>query len=169
MRPGNPLGDHGQRAITLPLIFKPVLANKDGVGVSAPLTHQCRAGLQHETGIKGRAISVELSSEGLQPAPQGPARPAMAPLLLLIGKGSNQEIATEPVRRSGVMQLPPGKPQFGRRPVHQFSNLALDLGDIRIAGRGAASTGKERRRARVLASRRIVNRRFHPRGGSAMR
>jgi hypothetical protein len=32
-------GDHGQRAITLPLIFEPVFANEDGVGLSAPLTH----------------------------------------------------------------------------------------------------------------------------------
>src|SRR5262249_5792374 len=95
MRPGNPLGNHGQRAITLPLIFEPVLANEDGVGVSAPLTHQCRAGLQHDTGIEGRAISVQLSREGLQPAPQGPARLAMDPLLQLIGEGSDQQIATE--------------------------------------------------------------------------
>ena len=79
----------------LPLIFEPVLANKDAVGVSAPLTHQCRAGLQHDTGIEGRAVSVELSGEGL-PAPRNPARPAMDPLLQLVGEGSDQQIATEP-------------------------------------------------------------------------
>ena len=86
MRPGNPLGDHGQRPITLPLIFEPILANEDGMSTSAPLTHQCRAGLQHDTGIEGRAVSVQLSGEGLQPAPQSPARPAMDPLLQLIGE-----------------------------------------------------------------------------------
>ena len=151
MRSGNPLGDHGQRAITLPLIFEPVLANEDAVGVSAPLTHQCRTGLQHDTWIEGRAVSVELSGEGLQPAPQSPARPAMDPLLQLIGEGSDQQIATEPLRRSGAMQLPPGKPQFVRRPIHQLGNLPVHLGHIRIArsvGPGACSTGNERRLAR---------------------
>ena len=86
MRPGNPLGDHGQRPITLPLIFEPILANEDGMSTSAPLTHQCRAGLQHDTGIEERAVFVELSGEGLQPTPQSPARPAMDPLLQLIGE-----------------------------------------------------------------------------------
>ena len=89
----------------------------------APLTHQCRAGLQHDTGIEGRAISVEFSGEGLQPAPQSPARPAMDPLLQLIGEGSDQQIATEPLRRSSAMQLPPGKPQFVRRPIRQFGKI----------------------------------------------
>src|SRR5262249_5953983 len=36
MRSGNPLSDHAQRAITLPLIFEPVLANEDGMSMSAP-------------------------------------------------------------------------------------------------------------------------------------
>src|SRR6516162_179023 len=39
MRSGDPLGDHGQRAILLALILEPVLAHEDGVGVSAPLAH----------------------------------------------------------------------------------------------------------------------------------
>ena len=137
--------------------------------MSAPLTHQGRTGLQHDTGIEVRAAFVELSGEGLQPAPQSPARPAMDPLLQLIGKGSDQEIAAEPVRRSGVMQLPPGKPQFGRRPVHQFGNLALDLGDTRIARRGAASTARGRRLARMLASRSVIDWGPHALAGSAMR
>src|SRR5215470_18119672 len=84
-----------------------------------------------ETGIKGRAISVELSGEGLQPAPQGSVRPAVDPLLLLIGEGSDQEIATEPLRRTGAMQLPPGKSQFMRRPIHQFDDLAVHLSHVR--------------------------------------
>jgi hypothetical protein len=70
------------------------------------------------------------------------------------------------------MQLPPGKPQFMRRPIRQFGNLPVHLGDIRIArsvGPGACSTGNGRRLARVLASRRIVNWRFHALGGSATR
>jgi len=100
------------------------------------------------------------------------ARAAMGSLLQLIGEGSDQQIATEPLRRSGAMQLPPGKPQFVRRPIRQFGNLPVHLGDIRIArsvGPGACSTGNGRGLARVLASRRIVNWRFHALGGSAMR
>jgi hypothetical protein len=58
---GDPLGNHRQRAIMLALIFEPVFANQDGVGVSVPLTHQSRAGLRHETEIKGRAKFLELS------------------------------------------------------------------------------------------------------------
>src|SRR6516225_6785464 len=111
MRSGNSLGDHGQRAITLPLVFEPVLTNEDAVGVSTPLTHQCCAGLQHDTGIEGHAASLELSGQSLKASPQSPARPAMDPLLQLIGEGSDQQIATEPLRRSGAMQLPPSKPQ----------------------------------------------------------
>ena len=142
------------------------------MGVSAPLTHQCRAGLQHDTGIEGRTVSVELSGEGLQPASQSPARPAMDPLLQLIGEGSDQQIATEPLRRSGAMQLPPGKPQFVRRPIHQFGNLPVHLGDTRIARSvdpGACPASNGRGPARVLASRWIVNWRFHALGRSAMR
>src|SRR6516165_4727685 len=172
MRPRNPLGDHGQRAITLPLIFEPVLANEDAVGVSAPLTHQCRAGLQYDIGIERRSASLELSGEGLQPALQGPARPAMDPLLQLIGEGSDQQIATEPLRWSGAMQLTPGKPQFVRRPIHQFGNLAVDLGDVRPArpiSPLAASSGNERRLARVLASRSVVDWGLHALAGAAMR
>src|SRR5262249_50993313 len=160
MRPSNPLGDYGQRAITLPLIFEPVLANEDGVGVSAPLSHPGRAGFQHETWGEGPATSAEHVCGGLQGAPQRPANAAIALLLQLIGEGSDQEITTEPVRRTGAMQFPPGKPQFGRRLIHQYGNLAVHLGDIRIAGRGAASTGN---------GRKIVNCRLHALGGSAMR
>src|SRR5215831_1590997 len=83
MRSGDPLGDHRQRAIMLALIFEPVLANEDGVGVSAPLTHQHRAGLQRDTGIEGRAAFLILSGQTLQAAPQRRARPAIDLLLPL--------------------------------------------------------------------------------------
>ena len=70
------------------------------------------------------------------------------------------------------MQLPPGKPQFVRRPIRQLGNLPVHLGDIRIArsvGPGAWSTGNGRRLARVLASQSGVGWRFHTLAGSAMR
>ena len=78
MRPGNPLGDHGQRTITLALILEPVLANDDGVSVSAPLAHQCRTGLQHDTGIERRAASLELSGQSLQASLQRPGSAVLA-------------------------------------------------------------------------------------------
>ena len=53
MRSGNPFGDHGQRAIMLALILKPVVANEDGVGMPAPLTDQSRADFRDERGIEG--------------------------------------------------------------------------------------------------------------------
>jgi len=80
--------------------------------------------------------------------------------------------ATEPVRRAGAMQLPPGKPQFVRRPIAQAGNLAVHLGDVRPTGPIvpiAASVANWRGLARVLASRRIVNWWFHALAGSAMR
>jgi hypothetical protein len=61
------------------------------------------------------------------------------------------------------MQLAPGHPEILRRPIHQYGDLAVHLGDIRIArsvGPVAASTGN---------SRKIVNWRFHALAGSAMR
>src|SRR5215472_10122299 len=69
MRSGNPLGNHRQRAIMVALIFEPIFANEHGVGVSAPLAHQCRACPQHDTGIGGPAALLELSGQGLQAAP----------------------------------------------------------------------------------------------------
>jgi len=61
MRSGDPLGDHRQRAMMLALIFEPVFANQHAVGVTAPVSDQSRAGLQHDTGIEPRAGFVELS------------------------------------------------------------------------------------------------------------
>ena len=77
MRSGDPLGNHGQRAIILALIFEPVFANQYGVGVSMPLTHQHRAALRHDTGVEGRAALLELLCQALQAAPQRTAGAAL--------------------------------------------------------------------------------------------
>ena len=61
MGPGNPLGNHGQRPIAPAIIFEPVLAYEDGMGVSAPLSHQARAGLQHHAGIETTSAFLQLS------------------------------------------------------------------------------------------------------------
>jgi hypothetical protein len=39
MCPGDLLGNHGQRPIALAVVFEPVLAREDGMGVSTPLPH----------------------------------------------------------------------------------------------------------------------------------
>src|ERR1700746_38400 len=110
MCPGDPLGDYAQRAIGLPLIFKPVVANEHGVGVTTPLTDQCRARLERGAQIGGRAALFALSGQTLQAAPQCPAGSAIALLLQLMNEGSDQQIATEPLRRCNTMQLAPGTP-----------------------------------------------------------
>ena len=51
MRSGDPFGNHRQRPVALALVFESVLAYENGVGASAPLAHQGRAGLQHDAGI----------------------------------------------------------------------------------------------------------------------
>ena len=107
MCPGDPLGDHRQRSIALAVVFEPVLAHEDGMGVPAPLPHQGRAGLQHSAGIKRTSAFLEFSCENLQAALQGPARAAVSALLQLIGEPPDDQIATEAQRRADVMQSPP--------------------------------------------------------------
>jgi len=50
-----------------------------------------------------------------------------------MGEGADQQIATEPLRRAGAMQLAPCKPQFLRRPIEQFGNLTGRLPRPRFA------------------------------------
>ena len=171
MRPGNPLGDDAQRAIGLPLILKPVVANEDGVGVATPLTDQCHARFERGAQIGGRAALFALSGQSLQAAPQGPAGSAIALLLEPMNEGSDQQIATEPLGWFDTMQLAPGKAQIVRRPMQQFGNLAVDLGhnsNPRIRIRVAASTRNGGRPARMLAGGSVVAR-FHAPAGSVMR
>jgi len=61
--------------------------------VSAPLTHQSRAGLQHDTGIKDGAPSRTLRPGRRRAAARGWG--AMGALLQFVGKGPDHQIATE--------------------------------------------------------------------------
>src|ERR1700741_2769843 len=97
MCPGDPLGDYAQRAIGLPLILKPVVANEHGVGVATPLTDQCRARFERGAQIGGRAALFALSGQSVQSALQCPAGSVIALLLQLVGQSSDQQIATEPL------------------------------------------------------------------------
>ena len=99
MCPGDPLGDHGQRAIALPVIFEPVLAYEDGMGVSAPPSHQARAGLQHAAEVERTRAFLQLSRQNPKAALQCAAGAAMGALLQLIGEPPDDQIATEPQRR----------------------------------------------------------------------
>jgi hypothetical protein len=53
--------------------------------------------------------------------------------LQLIPNSPDQQITTEAQRRRSKMQLPPGKPQFIGRPIHQSGNFAIKLGQIRVS------------------------------------
>jgi hypothetical protein len=96
----------------------------------------------------------------------------MGALLQLIGKGSDQQIATEAQRRSGAVELTPSKPQVWCRSLGQASDFVFGLARTRLSCAlvpVAPSTGNGRRPARVLASRRIVDCGLHTLAGSAMR
>jgi hypothetical protein len=100
------------------------------------------------------------------------ARAAAGALLQLIGEPPDDQITTEAQRRSGVIQCPPSAPQLLCRPIDQSGNLAIKLGQVRasqsvLLGTDWTETGG--RLARVLASRSIVDWRFHRLAGSAMR
>src|SRR5262249_14120399 len=165
-------GNHTQRAIALALVFEPVLAYEDGMGVPAPLPHQARAGLQHHAGIERTSAFLQLSREGLQPALQCAARTPMRALLQLIGDPPDDQITTEAQRRSSVMQCPPDMPQLLCRPIDQSGNLAIKLGQVRVSQSvlpAAVWTEDGGRLARVLASRSVMDWRFHRLVGSAVR
>jgi hypothetical protein len=111
--------------------------------------------------------------------PDSPASPpqvnssAAAGLLQLIGEASDDQIATEAQRRSGVMQRPPRTPQLLCRPIDQSGNLAgFKLGQVPVSKSVVPDvdwTETGGRLARVLASRSVVEWRFHRFAGSAMR
>ena len=91
-------------------MLEPVSVDEDSVRVSAPLAHQRRTGLEHETGIDGHRSFPRGSGQALQAAPQRAAYAAIALLLQLMGERPDHQIATEPERRSGAMRLAPGNP-----------------------------------------------------------
>ena len=172
MCPGDPFGNHGQRPIVLALVFEPVLAHEDGMGVTAPLAHQRRAGLQHSAGVERTNAFLELVRQNPNAALQSAARPAMGAQLQLIGEASDDQIATEAQRRSGVMQCPPDTPQLLCRLTGQPGDFAIKLSQVPISRSVLPDvdwTETGGWLARVLASRSVVEWRFHRLAGSAMR
>ena len=172
MGPGDPLGNHGQRPIPLTVVFEPILAHEDGMGVSTPLPHQGRAGLHHNVGIEGTSAFLELCRQSSKAMLQCAARAPMGALLQLIGEPPDDQIATEAQGRSGVMQCPPGTPQLLCRPIDQPGDFAIKPRQVRASQTvvsAAVWTETRGRLARVLASRCNVDRRSHRLAGSAMR
>src|SRR5580704_6901465 len=169
MCPGDPLGDHRQRPIALAVVFEPVLAHEDGMGMPAPLPHQGRAGLQHSARIERTSAFLELSCENLQAALQGPARAAVSASLQLIGEHPDDKIATEAQRQSGVMQCSPSTPQLLCRPIDHLSDFAINLCQCQTSQPVLPAVVCTERLARVLASRSVVEWGFHGLAGSAMR
>jgi hypothetical protein len=172
MSPGDPLGNHGQRPISLTVVFEPILAHEDGMGVSTPLPHQRRAGLRHDAGVERTRAFLELCRQNPKAALQSAARAAMRALLQLIGEPPDDQIATDAQGRSSVMRRSPRTPQLLCRPIDQPGDFAIKPGQVRASQTvrpAAVWTENGRRLARVLASRSIVNWRFHGLIGSAMR
>jgi hypothetical protein len=96
----------------------------------------------------------------------------MCALLQLMGKGSDQEIATEAQRRAGVVKLTPSEPQLRCRSIEQAGDFGFDIPRVRVSCAivpVAASKNNGPRLARVLASRRIVDYTLHALAGVAMR
>src|SRR5580704_12011056 len=103
MYPGDPLGNHGQRPIAPALVFEPILADEDGMGASAPLPHQGRAGLRHNVGIERTSAFLELCRQSPKAALQCAARAPMGALLQLVGEPPDDQIATEAHGGAGVI------------------------------------------------------------------
>ena len=70
------------------------------------------------------------------------------------------------------MQCPPGTPQLLCRPIAQSRDFVIKLGQVRVSQSvlpAAVWTEDGRRLARVLASRSVMDWRFHGLTGAAMR
>jgi hypothetical protein len=172
MYPGDPLGNHGQRPIAPALVFEPILADEDGMGASAPLPHQGRAGVQRSAGVERTSAFLKLSRQNPKAALQGAGRAPMGALLQLIGETPDDQITTEVQGRSGVMQCPPRTPQLLCRLTDQAGDFAIKFCQRRTSPPvlpAVVGTGTAGRLARVLASRSVVNWRFHRLAGSATR
>ena len=96
----------------------------------------------------------------------------MRALLQIIGKSSDQQIATKAQRWFRTMPLVPEMPQLLCRSIEQAGDFDFNIAKLRpsyLRVAVAAPTGNGRRPASVLASRRIVGWEHHALAWSAMR
>src|ERR1700680_2127151 len=106
------------------------------------------------------------------PPVQRAPRAANGAQLQLIGDPPDDQIATEPQRRSGVIKCPPDTPQFLCRLTGQPGDFAIKLSQVPISRSvfSAIVGGETRGRlARVLASQSVVEGGFHRFVESAVR
>jgi len=101
MYPGDPLGNHGQRPIAPALVFEPILADEDGMGASAPLPHQGRAGVQRSAGVERTSPFSNSPRQNPKAALQGAGRAPMGALLQLIGETPDDLLALRPAHSHG--------------------------------------------------------------------
>ena len=93
----------------------------------------------------------------------------MGTLLQLIGETPDDQIATEPQRRSGVIKCPPDTPQLLCRLTDQPGDFAIRFCQRQALQPVLPAAVCTERLARVLASRSVVEWGFHGLAGSAMR
>ena len=117
MRPGDLLGNHGQRAIAMAVIFEPVLAYEDGMGVHAPPGIQDLDDLGKIGDRAGQPVDL-LDDQGVDPSR---------------GDIVEQLLQRRPIdRRAGepdvIIHRAPAHPAFGPLAVDEgLANFALCL------------------------------------------
>jgi hypothetical protein len=137
VRPGNPAGDLGQRAIALAIVVKATLDNGHAVSSTVPFAHQPGAELQGSDGHERQVAIPQRHHECVQSAHYRRAQAAMCLFLELVGDRPDQQIAAQPGRRFGAMEPLPGDLQILDRQSVQTSYLGCD----RIDPRGVAMPG----------------------------
>ena len=123
-----------------------------------------KAGLRDDTGIDTKSTLLQVSCQPAHASTQRGAEATVGALLQIVGKGSDQQIATEAQRWLRTMPFAPSQSQLVCRSIEQTGDFGFHLAQAqfaRLVVAIAALTGNGRRPARVLASRRIVDWRLH--------
>ena len=123
-----------------------------------------KAGLRDDTGIDTKSTLLQVSCQPAHASTQRGAGATVGALLQIVGKGSDQQIATEAQGWLRTTPFAPSRPQLLCRSIEQTGDFGFDIARVRLSCAlvpVAASTGNGRRPARVLASRRIVDWRLH--------
>ena len=127
------------------------------MGLSAACSQKGRAGLRDDTGIDTMSTLLQVSCQPAHASTQRGAEATVGALLQIVGKGSDQQIATEAQRWPRTMPFAPSQPQLLCRSIAQIGDLGFDIPHTRLSCVLAAPTGNGRRPARVPASRRIID------------
>jgi hypothetical protein len=105
---GNTPGDLGQRVINFALVVEPMFEDGHGMNPAVPLAYQPRPGLQGDDGHAGRiGFACRRLGESAQAALCCRPQAAMDALLNVISNRAGQQIAAQPRRRLGVVDVLP--------------------------------------------------------------